>query len=334
MNDETCIIFGGNGFIGSHFAQFFTAHYLNGKVILADIVSKRSFSSFDISKVQYVKQDVCQPIDNPDLHQSASLIVNLAAVHQSPGHEYHEYFETNVNGAKNICNLAREENINTIVFTSSIAPYGTWEDEKTENSLPLPTSAYGSSKLVAEEIHKRWQAEKPDVRKLIIVRPGVVFGQNENGNFTRLYRAMKAGKFFYPGRKDTKKAAIYVKDLVRLMVEMAEKEKSGVHLYNTVYTPIHSIQDICEIMAKVTGVKEPKFTVPASALKFAAGSINGLAKIIGKSFDGIHPDRVKKLMVSTNINGQKLLDHGYKMEFSLEEAIKDWYVDCNQEDLY
>jgi len=49
-----------------------------------------------------------------------------------------------------------------------------------------------------------------------------------------------------------------------------------------------------------------------------------LAKIIGKSFDGIHPDRVKKLMISTNINSQKLLDHGYKMEFTLEEAIADW----------
>ena len=51
--------------------------------------------------------------------------------------------------------LPDKKYINTIVFTSSIASYGTWEDEKFENSLPLPTSAYGSSKLVAEEIHKR-----------------------------------------------------------------------------------------------------------------------------------------------------------------------------------
>jgi len=30
-------------------------------------------------------------------------------------------------------------------------------------------------------------------------------------------------------------------------------------------------------------------------------------------------------MISANINGQKLLDHGYKMKYSLEEAIEDWY---------
>ena len=79
-------------------------------------------------------------------------------------------------------------------------------------------------------------------------------------------RRQKSGRFFYPGRKDTKKAAIYVKDLVRLIEEMAVKEKPGAHLYNTVYTPIHTIEEICKTIAKVTDVKEPKFTVPASAL--------------------------------------------------------------------
>ena len=125
-----------------------------------------------------------------------------------------------------------------------------------------------------------------------------------------------------------------MKDLVRLMVEMAEKEKPGIHLYNAVYTPIHSIQEICKTMARVTGVKEPKMMIPAGMLKFSAALINVFGKIIGKTFDGIHPERVNKLMVSTNINGQKLLDHGYKMHYSLEDAIKDWFNDCNKKGLF
>jgi len=311
------LIFGSSGFIGHHLAN-----YLGSKVNCFDINSTTDSMFCDIRNPIEIKCD------------NVAAIYNLAAIHTTPGHEYHEYFETNIKGAENVCDFAREKNINTIVFTSSIAPYGTWEDEKYEDSLPLPTSAYGSSKLVAEEIHKRWQAENPRERKLIIVRPGVVFGQNEKGNFTRLFRAMKSGKFFYPGRKDTKKAAIYVKDLVRLMVKMVEKEKPGVHLYNAVYTPVHSIQEICETMAIVTGVKEPKFRIPAGMLTFAAASIYTIGNMIGKSFDGIHPDRVKKLMVSTDINGKKLLAHGYNLEYSLEEAIADWNADCNQEGLY
>jgi len=314
---DQSIIFGGSGFIGKQLKSQLDSKYLN-----CDI---------DEGGDNHYHCDVRKPIE---LHISnKNVIYNLAAVHKTPGHEYHEYFQTNVNGAENICNFARKNNINTIVFTSSIAPYGTWEDEKTEKSLPLPTSAYGSSKLVAEEIHKRWQAENPKERKLIIVRPGVVFGQNEGGNFTRLYRSMKSGRFLFPGRKDTKKAAVYVKDLVRLMVEMAEKVKPGVHLYNTVYTPIHSIEEICKTMAKVTGIKEPKITVPFGVLKIASSTICGIGKLIGKSFDGIHPDRVKKLMISTNINGEKL-HQAYPLKFSLEEAIEDWFNDCNKEGLY
>jgi len=315
---NSSLIFGGSGFIGQHLSN-----YIGSESQSYDINS-------DNGKSIYC--DLREPIELDN--NNVSVIYNLAAIHKTPGHDYREYFETNIKGAENICNYARNINVNTIVFTSSIAPYGTWEDEKNEESLPLPTSAYGGSKLVAEEIHKRWQAEKPDERKLIIVRPGVVFGQNEGGNFTRLYRAMKKGRFFYPGRKDTKKAAIYVKDLVRLMVEMVEKEKPGVHLYNTVYTPIHSIEEICKTMAKVTGAKEPKLSIPSGALKIAANTIHLLGKVIGQSFDGIHPDRVKKLMISTNINGQKLLDHGYKMKYSLGEAIADWYNDCGGKGLY
>lgn len=105
-------------------------------------------------------------------------------------------------------------------------------------------------------------------------------------------------------------------------------------MYNTVYTPCYTIEEICKVIANVTGVKESKLTIPGRILKAAAYTINGFGKLIGKPFDGIHPDRVKKLMVSTNINGQKLLDHGYKLEYSLEEAILDWYNDCNRDGLY
>jgi len=318
MNNQLSLIFGGSGFIGQHLINKLESIYLN----------------LDINKTEknYQYCDVRKPIDIK-LEEPTDIIYNLAAVHTTPGHEYHEYFETNINGAENICVFARKKNIKTIIFTSSIAPYGAWEDEKIEKSLPLPTSAYGSSKLVAEEIHKRWQAEKPDERKLIIVRPGVVFGQNEGGNFTRLYRAMKSGRFFYPGRKDTKKAAIYVKDLVRLMIEMSEREKPGVYLYNTVYTPCYTIEEICKIMAKVTNIKEPRFTIPAGLLYTSASMINIFSKLIGKSFDGIHPNRVNKLMISTNISGQKLLDNDYTCNFNLDKAIEDWYNDCNKEEL-
>ena len=99
---------------------------------------------------------------------------------------------------------------------------------KKETTLPTPNTPYGISKLVAEKIHTIWQAKSQQERQLTIVRPGVVFGKRENGNFTRLYWGIRGHKFMYPGRKDTVKACIYVKELVRFMLYRLEHHEEGV----------------------------------------------------------------------------------------------------------
>lgn len=118
---------------------------------------------------------------------SEDIIFNFAAVHRTPGHEDYEYFETNIKRAENVTNFAVKYGIKKIVFTSSIAPYGAAEELKSETTLATPNTAYGISKLVAEKIHMIWQNGDIENRQLTIVRPGVVFGKGENGNFTRLY---------------------------------------------------------------------------------------------------------------------------------------------------
>jgi len=312
------IIFGGTGFIGKHLVEA-----LGSGCLCFDLNTTLKASRFC---------DVREPI-NIGLDGEIDIIFNFAALHTTPKHEYQEYFETNIKGAENICDFARKNDINTIVFTSSIASYGTWEDEMNEDSFPLPTSAYGISKLVAEEVHKRWQSEDKKRRKLIILRPGIVFGKGEGGNFTRLFNAIAKGRFMYPGRKDTRKSSIYVKDLVRLMIEMTKKEKAGYHLYNMAYTPNHTIEEICKSMAKVTGFNEPRILIPSRILLPLAHVVNILGKLTGLLFNGIHPDRVKKLMISTDILGMKIIDNGYEYQYSLESAIQDWYDDCNREEL-
>jgi len=277
--------------------------------------------------------DVRNKINIKTQAYSDSIIYNLAALCTIPKYEEKEYFKTNIKGAENICNFAREKNIKTIVFTSSVAPYGMREEERTEDSLPMPTNEYGISKLVAEHIHRTWQAEKPNKRILIILRPGIVFGKGEKGNFTRLYKSMSKGLFFYPGRKDTKKASIYVKDLVNVMIEIIENAKPGVSLYNCCYPQPHSIEEICKAIAKETELKEPKIVISAWFLKSIANIILITGNLVGKTLMGIHPDRVKKLMVSTNIIGEKLHEN-YPLKYSLEEAIMDWFNDCKKEGLY
>ena len=113
------------------------------------------------------------------------------------------------------------------------------------------------------------------------------------------------------------------------MIKMNENELPGVSTYNTVYSPCHTIENICNVIVKVTDVKKPLFTIPSIILQAIASIIFIINKLLGISFNGIHPDRVKKLMISTNINGEKFLNNGYELQYNLEEAIYDWYKDNN-----
>ena len=310
------LLFGGSGFIGHHLTNLIVETQNDPPLIFDVVTPKAGINDFE-------KIDVRENINTDYLPNKDDIIFNLAAVHRTPGHPSNEYFETNLLGAENICNYARKNNINTIVFTSSIATYGTYEKQKSETTVPMPDIPYGISKLTAEYIHKLWQQEEPNIRKLIIVRPGVVFGEFEKGNFTRLINSISKKSFFYPGRKDTIKACIYVKDLVDVMFKMIEKETIGVNTYNMTYEPAPSIEEICSIISNKGKLIFPKIKFPSFILLLVSKTLYVLTKK-----EGINPERVKKLMISNNISGVKL-NSKYNLKYGLEEGVLDWMQDTN-----
>ena len=327
------IITGGTGFIGTHLTNLIKGLYPEARVWNLDIVKpdtpnpvvkdyKPALREGQTLQSEYVECDIRKPIgDLPFTPTDNDVIFNFAAVHRTPGHEDHEYFETNIRGAENVVAFAEKWNIKKIVFTSSIAPYGAAEELKEETTLPTPNTPYGISKLVAEKIHLAWQHGGKD-RHLTIVRPGVVFGKGENGNFTRLYWAIRGHKFAYPGRKDTIKACIYVKELVRFILWNVTERDSPFEIYNCCFEPAYTIEHIVLAMKKVTGLTQFVPDIPNWLIMPAATVIGALGAPMG-----ICPARVKKLQISTNICGKKLAGCGYKFQWSFEEALEDWYND-------
>ncbi len=328
------IITGGTGFIGTHLTNLLRELHPDAKIYNLDIVKpgtpnpvvknyKPAVRDGETLQSEYVECDIRKPIENmPFTPTSDDIIFNFAAVHRTPGHEDHEYFETNIRGAENVVAFAERHGIRHIVFTSSIAPYGPSEELKKEDTLPTPNSAYGISKLVAEKIHEGWQNGDTANRKLTIVRPGVVFGKGENGNFTRLYWAIKGHKFAYPGRKDTIKACVYVKELVRFIMYCVDHQEAGTQLYNCTFHPAYTREQIVNTMKQVTDLTQSVPYIPNSLIKPVAAIIGACGAPMG-----ICPARVRKLQISTNISGEKMSRSGYKFHWTLPEAIADWYSD-------
>ena len=331
------MIFGGSGFIGTHLIRLLLAECVKpgDRVWDLDIVMPGEEGVVPgvverIDGVEYVRTDVRQPIELDFTPTPDDLIFNLAAVHRTPGHADREYFATNIPGAENVTAFAEKHGIRKILFTSSIAPYGASEELKSETTLPMPNTPYGISKLVAEKIHLAWQSRDP-VRELTILRPGIVYGKGEHGNMTRLYKGIRGRYYMYAGRKDTIKACVYVKELVRFMkYRMIDHAFAGSDVFNCTFEPAYTIEQICEAMKKATGLRRFIPMIPAWMLL----SVAGVAAVCGGGRLGICPARVRKLMTSTNICGRKWLESGYELHYTLEESFRDWFADCGEKGLF
>jgi nucleoside-diphosphate-sugar epimerase len=330
---NTAVLFGGSGFIGSHFSQFLLYNNIVQKIVVADIApldENRITASYAFyvsqGKITFVNTDVRQVICLK-ADDKVGLIANFAAIHREPGHEPVEYFETNLLGAENVCAWAEQVGCESIVFTSSIAPYGPSEKERDERSLPVPTTAYGSSKLAAEKIHQIWQAADKSNRKLVVVRPGVVFGAGEGGNVTRLVKATVNRYFFYMGNKNTRKAGTYVKELCNAMWwALNEKAKNEPILFNMSMNPGPTIEEYVDTVCDVAEINRFVPNVPFSLMYLASLVIDPVAKLVGID-QPISPVRMRKLVKSNNIIPQYLADNAYDYQYSFKQALTDWRLD-------
>ena len=252
LNAETAVVFGGSGFIGTELVKQLVEDGTR-EIVSVDLLPPRT--RFD--KVRYVMADVREPID---LQCKPEIVFNLAAVHRTPGHPDAAYYDTNVTGALRVGDFCESSKVPTVVFTSSISVYGPTDQLVTESSPLHPNSAYGKSKAMAEAIHELWQI-RGGSRKLIIVRPAVVFGSGEGGNFERLHRALKGRYFVYPGRRDTIKSCGYVSELIGT-IDWALRQPDDKLLFNFAYPERYTIENIASTIADLGGLSQPRFTVP------------------------------------------------------------------------
>ena len=254
----TAVIFGGTGFVGAYFAKHLIDIENYQRVYLydnEDISNKPSIHRQNLinqyPQILIIRGDVTNKIDwHPN--ENISLVANFAAVHREPGHEAYEYFHCNILGAENICSWSEKVGCEKIIFSSSIAPYGPSESVMDEESIPVPTTPYGSSKLVAEKIHEAWQSRDIKNRQLVIVRPGVVFGPGEGGNVSRLIKAVRKRYFFYTGNRNTRKAGVYIKELCNAMIWVLNfnKSKQNLVIFNMSMNPGPSIEEYVNAITK------------------------------------------------------------------------------------
>lgn len=283
-------IVGGSGFIGTRLASILSKQ--NIPFIILDKALSSSFPECTCNVDIRLLQDLRGSI-NPN-----AVLINLAAEHRDDVNPQSLYDEVNVEGARNLCEIANELAVKKIIFTSSVAIYGFAPLGTNESGVIAPFNAYGRTKWEAEQVYIKWQSEDPKNRSLVIIRPTVVFGERNRGNVFNLLKQIASGKFLMVGNGLNRKSMAYVEN-VAAFLRYSLDFKPGVHIYNYIDTPDFTMNSLVAQVNKLLGrSSEIKFRLPFSLGLLIGSGFDLVAKITGKKFS-ISAIRVKKFCANS-----------------------------------
>lgn len=172
------LVTGADGFVGRHLIPYLVA--LGYTVIAAS----RAASTFDHPNVTAVPlPDLSKLFDWQPLLKQCDAVIHLAGIaHKYAGDDF--YDRVNHRATSALARAISRSGTKHLVFISSIAAQsGSHADQAlTEDDFPTPNNAYGRSKFAAE------QAVRAAGISFTILRPVVIYGQGEKGNFATVHR--------------------------------------------------------------------------------------------------------------------------------------------------
>lgn len=262
------LITGATGFIGREIVS-----ELVGKVSQIYQVGNRH-SNLQTENARFFKVDITDSRNFYDLRNlgEVDVVIHSAGLaHQFGEISKTEFEKTNVEGTKNILELAVSLKAAHFILISSTAVYGT--KKKSGSDIEIidetagcsPQTGYAESKLEAE--NAAITVCERNKMNLTIFRLAPVLGEGNTGNAARMIEAIDKKRFVWIGKGENYKSLIYKKDVARACGQILRENKTnGVEIFNLAAEPI-LMRDFVGRAAKCLKTEIPEFSIPAIFLE-------------------------------------------------------------------
>jgi ADP-L-glycero-D-manno-heptose 6-epimerase len=231
MSNTKILITGGAGFIGSNLALEIQRRFSNSKITILDDFSSGVEENLKEFKGEVIRGD----IEDESLIKSLKgkkfeIIFHQAAITDTTVEDKDLMMRVNLEGFKNILNLAKSEN-SKVIYASSAGVYGNGPIPMKESQRLAPLNAYAESKVRIDKLAMDFANEEN--LKIIGLRYFNVYGPGEKHKgksasmIWQLYCQMREGKaprIFKYGEQ--KRDFIYVKDCVEATLKACELNES------------------------------------------------------------------------------------------------------------
>lgn len=289
------LITGASGFIGSFIVEEGLAQ---GYQVWAGIRHSSSKKYLTDPRIRFIELD----FNNPEkleqqltAHQKEfgawDYIVHAAGATKCLHKE--DFFRTNYEGTRIFVNTLRQLNMvpRQFIFVSSLSVYGAIRENAVtpkgngkwiyapirEEDTPHPNTAYGQSKLQAEEYIKSLPGFP-----YVILRPTGVYGPREKDYFL-MAQSIKQHSDFAVGYRPQEITFVYVQDLVDAIFCAI---RSGVtqRAYFISDGQVYHSQDFSDLIQKELGIRWLiRIKAPVFLLKIICSVSEALSKMTGKA---------------------------------------------------
>ncbi len=290
-----CLVTGGAGFIGSNLALELEKQ--GHKVTVVDNMLSGNKNNLTVFKGDIIESDVSE---NFEINEKFDIIFHQAAITDPRYTNDEETYNKNVQGFKNMIELAKKNNAK-LIYASTASLYGNGPVPMKENQEKEILSAYGKSKIEMDNM-----AEKLfDKMHIVGLRYFNVFGPREayKGrpasmvyHLAKQIKANKKPRLFKYGEQ--KRDHIYVKDAVEATIKAINAKKSCIVNVGTGIAT--SFNDLIKILNEVLekNLEIEYFDMP---------------------YD---PKTYQSNTQADTTNAEKFLN--FKAKWSLKEGIKDY----------
>jgi nucleoside-diphosphate-sugar epimerase len=202
-----------------------------------------------------------------------------------------------------------------------VAVYGFVTQETGEEGLFEPFNHYGKSKLEAEYVYEAWR-KADGSNKLTIIRPTVVFGENNRGNVYNLFRQIASGRFVMIGSGNNMKSMAYVENIAARL-EHALDQQATYQVSNYVDKPDFTMNQLVDVISSSLGKSNKTIRIPYLFGLCGATALDVVSKISHRKFP-ISRVRVQKFCARTQFKSNVQNDFVAPVDLNLaiEKTIK------------
>ncbi|AQQ71503.1 UDP-glucose 4-epimerase [Limihaloglobus sulfuriphilus] len=317
------LIVGANGFLGAHLLRYFEE---KGASIVAVDISLPEFDSSKYSdRVKWCKVDILQD-DLSDYLQRVDVVYHLAGKYL-PGNSaqvLNELCTLNVEGTKRVLKASVNAGVKCFIHISSAAVCGRIDGGVIKEEDIMPNESYGLSKLRSEDVVKEICNNKMEY---VIVRPTAFFGENHLGSLYEMVRAIKHKRYCIIGDGENHMNFLYVRDLVEILVELANNFDSYNQTFLVADRPI-ALKDFTNLTRKELGLKPTSLYMPKLIGLLIGGGFDLVSKLLRRSMP-LSLKRVANMTNDCRYDGSKILEKlSLKLPYGVEKGWSktiEWY---------